>query len=75
MPVNLRFIVSQDELQSRRVRLCVGPIDWLKLVTDNCMCTGPRGHYGPKGTGTFVIDLDNNNIEVAYDPIEATTKL
>ena len=27
---------------------------------------GPRDHYGPGGIGTFVTDLDNNNIEVCY---------
>ncbi|CAL5224284.1 g6950 [Coccomyxa viridis] len=31
--------------------------------TDNG-APGHRAHYGPEGVGTFVIDLDNNNIEV-----------
>ncbi|CAL8462738.1 g2271 [Coccomyxa elongata] len=35
--------------------------------TDNG-APGNRAHYGPNGTGCFVIDLDNNNIEVAFRP-------
>lgn len=35
--------------------------------TDNG-APGHRDHYGPNGTGTFVIDLDNNNIEAAFRP-------
>lgn len=29
---------------------------------------GHRGHYPPDGIGCFVIDLDDNNIEVVYRP-------
>lgn len=37
--------------------------------TDNG-APGPRAHYGPNGVGCFVIDLDDNNIEVVYRPPE-----
>ncbi len=35
--------------------------------TDNG-APGFRAHYAPDGVGCFVIDLDDNNIEVVYRP-------
>jgi hypothetical protein len=35
--------------------------------TDNG-APGHRAHYGPGGVGCFVVDLDDNNIEVAFRP-------